>query len=157
MQVHESSLELARQFLDYYHPLGAGGSLKGQREMLAGYENELPVFLAVFVTPRSRWHNYDVRLELSRLAWTPYAKRSASTFLRQCIRILRRQYDGLIVTYALPGTDGIVYKRAGFYHSGSSSGASWSRRGADSGERPTPDTIGTGHQLKRFFASLDRP
>ena len=129
--------------------------MRGAMVSLAGYSDELawPVFVAVFVHPRSRWKHYPVSLELSRLAWSPLAKRSASTFLRKCLRLLRRRgHIGLVVTYAMPGTSGIVYERAGFRQDGYSSGASWSVRGP--GERPTPDTIGDKVQLKRFFAQL---
>lgn len=152
MDVTAISTEFAREFLDAHHPLRAGGSLRGALLCLAGYEDGWPVFLAVFVYPRSRWKHRPVRLELSRLAWSPLAKASASTFLRKCLRLLKRSYSGQVVTYALPGTDGIVYERAGFEHNGYSGGASWSKRGP--GERPTPTTIGTGRKLKRFFAEL---
>lgn len=147
-----ATIEFSRQFLDTYHPLGAGGCLRGVIFSFVGFENEWPVFLAVFVSPRSRWKRYNVVLELSRLAWSPLAQHSASTFLRKCLRILRRQYSGLSVTYAMPETSGIVYERAGFKRDGFSSGASWSRRGP--GERSTPNTIGEGKKLKRFFAKL---
>ena len=154
MMIQPVSNQLARQFLDHHHPLRCRGSLRGQKHIFAGYENNLPTFIAVFVSPRSRWRNHNVTLELSRLAWSPTAKHSASTFLRQCIRILRPTYTGLIVTYALPNTEGIVYTRAGFYPAGYSDGAAWSKRGP--GERATPNTIGTNRKLKRFFASLER-
>lgn len=152
MKVHPVSVDFARDFLDAFHPLRSGGSLKGVIVCLAGIEHGWPAFLAVFTYPRSRWKNYPVRLELSRLAWSPVAKRSASTFLRKCIRMLRKTNDGLIVTYAMPGTSGIVYERAGFYQDGESSGCSWSRRGP--GERKTPETVGTGRKLKRYFLEL---
>lgn len=154
MDTIEVTADFARLFLDSYHPLKSGGCLRGLAHAFAGYENGWPTFVAVFVHPRSRWKHYPVVLELSRLAWSPMAIRSASTFLRKCLRLLKRHYDGLVVTYALPGTSGIVYERAGFYRDGHSSGSPWSRRGADSGERPTPDTVGTGRNLKRFFAEL---
>ena len=152
------SSDFAREFLDAYHPLGAGGAMRGALVNLAGYSDDLawPVFVATFVYPRSRWKHYPVSLELSRLAWSPLAKRSASTFLRKCLRVLRQrgEYTGLVVTYAMPGTSGIVYERAGFWHEGFSGGASWSVRGPS--ERPTPNTIGNKAQLKRFFAALVR-
>ena len=147
-----ASNEFARHFLDANHPLRTGGCLRGAILCLAGYENGWPSFLAVFVYPRARWKHYPVKLELSRLAWSPMAMGSAVTFLRKCIRILRRTYRGLLVTYALPGTEGILYERAGFKHVGHSGGCSWSKRGA--GERPTPETIGTGRYLKRYFCEL---
>lgn len=152
MEVRTGSTVFARQFLEAYHPLGCGGSLRGQKVILVGYEDGWPTMVAVFCAPRSRWRHYDVVLNLSRLAWAPTAQRSASTFLRKCLRLLRRQWKGLIVTYALPGTEGVVYERAGFRHNGYSGKTAWSHRG--SGERPTPDTIGTGRKLKRFFAEL---
>jgi len=158
MIVQEVSNDFAKTFLDAYHPLGAGGAMRGALVSLAGYSDDLmwPVFVAVFVYPRSRWKHYPVSLELSRLAWSPLAKRSASTFLRKCLRMLRQQgrFTDLVVTYALPGTSGIVYERAGFWQDGYSGGASWSVRGP--GERPTPKTIGNKTQLKRFFAALGR-
>lgn len=153
MIVKSVSTEFAKNFLDQYHPLRSGGSLKGLQIAFAGFEDGWPTFLAVFTTPRSRWSKFQVALELSRLAWSPLAKRSASTFLRKCIRMLRPYREGLIVTYAMPGTSGIVYERAGFEHNGYSSGCSWSNRGP--GERSTPETIGTGRKLKRYFASLN--
>ena len=152
MDVWPVSTQIAAEFLNANHPLRAGGSLRGSIVSLAGFEDGWPTFLAVFVYPRSRWKHYPVVLELSRLAWSPMAKHSAATFLRKCIRRLRQEFSGLVVTYALPGTEGILYRRAGFYESGTSGGASWSRRGP--GERPTPRTIGTGKRLKRFFVEL---
>jgi len=152
VKIEAVSSEFATEFLNANHPLRAGGSLRGQVVCLAGFEYDWPMFLAVFVWPRARWKNYSVMLELSRLAWSPLCRHSASTFLRQCVRILRRTYSGLIVTYALPGTEGILYERAGFYHDGYSGGASWSKRGP--GERLTPETIGTGRKLKRYFVDL---
>lgn len=152
MIVTSGTVEFAREFIDAYHPLQTKGSLRGALEIFIGHENSWPTFVAVFVYPRSRWKYYPVVLELSRLAWSPLAKRSASTFLRKCLRVLRREYSGLVVTYALPGTTGVVYERAGFRRNGCSGGASWSRRG--SSERPTPETIGTGQKLARFFAKL---
>lgn len=149
MEVLPVNPDFAKLFLNSYHPLMSGGCLKGAVEILAGYESGWPVFVAVFTTPRGRWVHYNVVLELSRLAWSPMAKCSATTFLRKCFRILRKKYNGLIVTYALPGTDGVLYERAGFERCGSSSGCPWSRRGK--GERATPDTIGTGKKLPRFF------
>lgn len=38
MNIESVSSEFASKFLDAYHPLGAGGSLKGQLEILAGFE-----------------------------------------------------------------------------------------------------------------------
>ncbi len=152
IDISSVSTDFARNFLNANHPLRASGCLRGAALCLAGYEQDWPTFLAVFVHPRARWKHYPVKLELSRLAWAPTAKHSATTFLRKCIRILRRTFSGLLVTYALPGTEGILYERAGFEHVGHSSGASWSRRGE--GERPTPETIGTGKRLKRYFCKL---
>ena len=152
MDVSTVSTDFAKDFLDAYHPLHAKGSLRGALHCFAGYEDEWPTFIAVFVYPRSRWRKYPVVLELSRLAWSPLAQRSASTFLRKCMRILGREYDGLCVTYALPGTSGVVYERAGFYQDGYSGGASWGKRGP--GERPTPPTIWTGRRWKRFLSDL---
>jgi hypothetical protein len=156
MIVQEVSTAFAAEFLNANHPLRASGALRGALVCLAGYSaGSWPVFVAVFVYPRSRWRRYPVSLELSRLAWSPLAKRSASTFLRKCLRYLRQQgRDGLVVTYAMPGTSGVVYERAGFWHDGYSSGASWARRGP--GERPTPNTIGNKIRLKRFFAEISR-
>ena len=152
MEIQLANTDYAKDFLDAYHPLRAGGSLRGALVCMAGYEDGWPTFLAVFVYPRARWRNYPVRLELSRLAWSPLAKHSAATFLRKCLRRLRRDYCGMVVTYALPGTEGLVYERSGFHHDGYSGGAAWSRRGP--GERSTPNTIGTGRKLKRYFAEL---
>ena len=155
MIVKEITSNRIKPFLDSYHPLGAGGALKGLKIALAGFvvDESEPRFVAIFVYPRSRWKHYAVSLELARLAWSPLAERSASTFLRKCLRILRQLgYTGLVVTYAMPGTPGIVYERSGFKHDGYSSGASWSVRGP--GERRTPKTIGEGRKLKRFFAEI---
>jgi len=94
-----------------------------------------------------------VTLELSRLAISPHARRSAATFLRKVARYLRKRgYCGFIVTYALPGTSGAVYIRAGWTPFGRSSGARRSRRGPNG--RPTPDTVGSGIRLARFILSL---
>jgi len=155
MNVREAKTTTLKPFLEAYHPMGAGGSLKGLKIGLAGYaEGDIqPRFVAVFVYPRSRWKHYNVTLELARLAWSPQAERSASTFLRKCMRILKqRNYTGLVVTYAMPKTPGVVYERAGFHHDGYSSGASWSVRGPK--ERKTPKTIGDGKKLKRFFGEI---
>lgn len=151
MKISPVSTQFAKEFLDAYHPLGSGGSLKGQVLILGGFENDWPVFVAVFVTPRSRWKR-PVKIELSRLAWSPLAKGSATTFLRKALRGQVRQLVkkvGLCVTYALPGTDGIIYERAGFERVGTSSGCSWRIRGP--GERATPDTVGYKQKLPRFF------
>jgi len=151
-----SSPAALRTFIDAYHPLRTGGALKGLRVALWGYEDAeavMPVFLAVFVTPRARWRTLPVSLELTRLVISPHATRSASTFLRACHRYLRRHgYTGYVVTYALPGTEGLVYQRAGWQAYGTSSGASWSRRGP--GERPTPKTIGDGIRLQRYILPI---
>lgn len=145
--------EQAKLFLDTYHPLGAGGSLRGQKYIFGGYEGDWPVFCAVFASPRSRWKNTNVVLELTRLAWSPLAVRSAATFLKKCLRMLRSSgMRGDVVTYALPGTTGKVYLACGFKPFGHSSGTPWSRRGP--GERPTPNTIGTGKKLLRFRYTL---
>ena len=150
MKVQLTSNEFAKDFLNAYHPLRAGGCLRGAAFRFAGYEDSWPTFLAVFVHPRSRWKNYPVSLELTRLAWSPLANRSAATFLKSCLRLLRKMgVKGLVVTYALPGTEGVLYERTGFKHGGYSGGAPWSKRGP--GERPTPETIGTGRKLKRYF------
>lgn len=156
MDVDFASPSLAKTMLDHFHPLRSGGCLKGAKFIIAGYENQIPVFVAVFVSPRSRWKNYDVRLNLSRLAWSPTAKHSATTFLRRSIRLLKQHGcdDGLIVTYAMPGTSGMLYERAGFYNCGYSSGCSWGHRGKN--ERATPNTIGYKIKLKRYFFSLKR-
>jgi hypothetical protein len=142
--------EIARQFLDRFHPLGAGGALRGAKYVLGGLEDGRLAFVAVFSAPRSRWTRVPVSLELSRLAIAPYAARSASTFLQKAVRYLRSQgVRGLIVTYALPGTSGLVYRRAGWRPFGFSSGAYRSRRGPNG--RPTPDTVGSGRRLRRFI------
>jgi hypothetical protein len=142
--------EVARQFLNRFHPLGAGGALRGARYILGGFEDGRLSFLALLTSPRSRWSRIPVRLELSRLAIAPWAVHSASTFLRKVERYLRRQgFRGAIVTYALPGTSGMVYVRAGWRPFGRSSGAHRSRRGPNG--RPTPDTVGSGRRLARFI------
>jgi hypothetical protein len=146
-------LEVARGFLDKYHPLGARGSLRGARYILGGFEDGQLVFVAVFAAPRSRWVHTPVCLELSRLAFSPFARHSASTFLQKSVRYLRSQgVRGLIVTYALPGTSGLVYLRAGWRPFGRSSGAYRSRRGPNG--RSTPDTVGSGRRLMRFIFCL---
>lgn len=156
IEIQEIPSPAAKALISAYHPLGARACLRGAKVCLAGYEDGWPSFVALFTTPRSRWKHYPVTLELSRLAWSPLARRSASTFLRKCLRYLRRRgLTGLVVTYALPGTSGLVYTRAGFQPAGVSSGAPWSRRGP--GERPTPNTIGTGRALLRFFYPLSPP
>lgn len=145
-----------KTFIAAHHPLGVGGCLKGLRFALWGYEEEnsiTPSFLAVFVTPRAIWKHYNVTLELTRLVIAPYAQRSATTFLRACQRWLRKQRQtGLIVSYALPGTEGLVYLRAGWHEVGTSSGTSWTRRGPNA--RPTRATVGDGKKLKRFMVQL---
>ena len=142
--------EIARQFLDRFHPLGAGGALRGARYILGGFEDGRLSFLALFTAPRSRFSRVPVSLELSRLAIAPWATRSASTFLRKVERYLRSQgFRGVIVTYALPGSSGAVYVRAGWRPFGRSSGAYRSRRGPNG--RPTPDTVGSGVRLARFI------
>jgi hypothetical protein len=142
--------DLANQFLNKFHPLGAGGSLRGAKHILGGFEDGQLSFLALLTSPRSRWSRNSIHLELSRLAIAPWAVHSASTFLRKVERYLRRQgFRGAIVTYALPGTSGLVYLRAGWRPFGRSSGARRSRRGPNG--RPTPDTVGSGRQLERFI------
>ncbi len=155
---HQSAdCDSIRAFVDAYHPLGAGGALKGLIVALWGYERDddlLPAFLAVFVHPRARWRKLDVRLELSRLVIAPYAQRSASTFLRACMRYLRRErFGGFAVTYVLPGASGLLYERAGWQRYGQSSGASWARRGP--GERATRRTVGDGKRLVRYIYNID--
>jgi hypothetical protein len=142
--------EIARRFLDRFHPLGAGGALRGSKYVLGGFEEGRLSFVALLTSPRSRWSRNSVHLELSRLAIAPWAVHSASTFLRKMGRYLRRQgFRGAIVTYALPGSSGAVYARAGWRPFGRSSGARRSRRGPNG--RPTPDTIGSGRRLARFI------
>jgi hypothetical protein len=150
--IARASVETARQFLDAWHPLMAGGSLSGQKRIYAGYEDNspFPSFVAVFCAPRSRWRKTHVDLELTRLAWSSLAVRSAVTFLRKVMR--QRELRGMaIVTYALPGTEGKLYIDSGFDPFGTSSGSSWSKRGP--GERLTPPTIGEGKKLLRFLVA----
>jgi len=142
--------DLAKQFLDRFHPLGAGGALRGAKHVLGGFEDGRLSFLALLTSPRSRFSRVPVSLELSRLAMAPWAVHSASTFLRKVERYLRRQgFRGLVVTYAMPGSSGAVYLRAGWRPFGRSSGARRSRRGPNG--RPTPDTVGSGVRLARFI------
>jgi hypothetical protein len=142
--------DLAKQFLNKYHPLGAGGSLRGAKYVLGGFEDGRLSFLALLTSPRSRWSRNSIHLELSRLAMAPWAVHSASTFLTKVERYLKRQgFQGVIVTYALPGCSGMVYRRAGWRPFGRSSGARRSRRGPNG--RPTPDTVGSGRRLARFI------
>jgi hypothetical protein len=142
--------EIARQFLDRFHPLGAGGSLRGAKYILGGFEDGRLSFLALLASPRSRWSCYSIHLELSRLAVAPWAAHSASTFLKKVERYLKRQgFKGVIITYAMPGSSGAVYERAGWRPFGRSSGARRSRRGPNG--RPTPDTVGSGRRLARFI------
>lgn len=145
-----ADINFVRTFLDTYHPLRAGGALKGLRYAFVGCEDEWPVMLAVFCTPRSRWKRKNVVLELSRLAWSPIARHSTSTFLRKCLRLLKAHgISGCVVTYAMPGTSGLVYERAGFGRYGMSSGAWRSRTGPN--RKPRPDTVGSGVRLARFI------
>jgi hypothetical protein len=142
--------ELARNFLNKYHPLGAGGALRGAKHVLGGFEDGQLAFVAVLAAPRSRWVHTPVSLELSRLAFSPFARYSASTFLKKVERYLRSQgFRGVVITYALPGCAGMVYRRAGWRPFGFSSGAYRSRRGPNG--RPTPDTVGSGRRLARFI------
>ena len=142
--------EIARGFLDQYHPLGAGGALRGAKYVLGGFEDGRLSFLALLTVPRSRFSRVPVSLELSRLAMAPWAVHSASTFLRKVERYLRGQgFRGTIITYAMPGSSGVVYVRAGWRPFGFSSGAYRSRRGPNG--RPTPDTVGSGRRLARFI------
>jgi hypothetical protein len=150
LAVFPVGLEIARAFLDRYHPLGARGSLRGAKHVIGGFEDGQLVFVAVFTAPRSRWTRIPVILELSRLAFSPNARHSASTFLQKSVRYLRSQgIRGFIVTYALPGSYGLVYLRAGWRPFGCSSGSYRSRRGSNG--RPTPDTVGSGCRLRRFI------
>jgi len=153
LSVVEIDREVARAFIDAHHPLKTRGALRGCVIALGGFEEHGLSFVALFVYPRSRWTRIPVTLELSRLAISPNARRSAATFLRKVARVLRRRgFRGFIVTYALPGTSGAVYIRAGWTPFGRSSGARRSRRGPRG--RPTPDTVGSGARLARFILSL---
>jgi hypothetical protein len=148
--------EVARSFLDRYHPMGTGGALKGACYVLGGFEDGQLAFVALLTYPRSRWSRLQIKLELSRLGIAPYAKHSASTFLRKMARYLRsNSFRGLVITYAMPDTSGLVYVRAGWLPFGYSSGARRSRRGPRG--RPTPDTIGSGRRLKRFILAIGVP
>ena len=153
LDVVEIDRETARSFIDAFHPLQTRGALRGYAIALGGFEDGDLSFVALFVHPRSRWTRVPVTLELSRLAISPHARRSAATFLRKVARYLRKRgYCGYAVTYALPGTSGEVYVRAGWTPFGLSSGARRSRRGPNG--RPTPDTVGSGIRLARFILSL---
>jgi hypothetical protein len=153
LSVVEIDRETARSFIDAYHPLGTRGALRGYAIALGGFEEHGLSFVALFAHPRSRWTRIPVTLELSRLAISPNARRSAATFLRKVTRILRKRgFRGYAVTYALPGSSGAVYVRAGWIPFGRSSGARRSRKGPNG--RPTPDTAGSGVRLARFILSL---
>lgn len=153
LEVVEIDRETARSFIDAYHPLGTRGALRGYVIALGGFEEHGLSFVALFVYPRSRWTRIPVTLELSRLAISPNARRSAATFLRKVARVLRRRgFHGFVVTYAMPGTSGAVYARSGWIPFGRSSGARRSRKGPNG--RPTPDTIGSGVRLARFILPL---
>jgi hypothetical protein len=45
--------QIARQFLDRFHPLGAGGALRGARYVLGGFEDGRLSFVALLTSPRS--------------------------------------------------------------------------------------------------------
>jgi len=153
LEVVEIDREVARAFIDAHHPMKTRGALRGCAIALGGFEDGELSFVALFAHPRARWTRVPVTLELSRLAISPNARRSAATFLRKVARYLRKRgYCGYAVTYALPGTSGEVYVRAGWTPFGRSSGARRSRRGPRG--RPTPDTIGSGVRLARFILSL---
>jgi GNAT superfamily N-acetyltransferase len=153
LDVVEIDRETARAFIDAHHPMKTRGALRGMAIALGGFEDGELSFVALFVHPRSRWTRIPVALELSRLAISPNARRSAATFLRKAARVLKRRgFRGFVVTYALPGTSGEVYARAGWRPYGRSSGARRSRRGPNG--RPTPDTAGSGVRLARFILSL---
>jgi hypothetical protein len=154
LEVIEIDLETARAFIDAFHPLQTRGALRGCAIALGGFEEGELSFVALFTHPRSRWTRIPVTLELSRLAIAPNARRSAATFLRKVARILRKRgFRGYVVTYALPGTSGAVYIRAGWTPFGRSSGARRSRRGPNG--RPTPDTVGSGVRLARFILRIE--
>lgn len=153
LSVVEIDREVARAFIDAHHPMKTRGALRGMILALGGYEDGELSFVALFAHPRARWTRIPVALELSRLAISPHARRSAATFLRKVARVLRKRgFRGFVVTYALPGTSGAVYVRAGWTPFGRSSGARRSRRGPNG--RPTPDTAGSGIRLARFILSL---
>jgi len=153
LDVVEIDRETARSFIDAFHPLQTRGALRGYAIALGGFEEHGLSFVALFTHPRARWTRVPVTLELSRLAISPNARRSVATFLRKVARVLKRRgFRGFIVTYALPGTSGEVYVRAGWRPYGRSSGARRSRRGPNG--RPTPDTVGSGVRLARFILSL---
>jgi GNAT superfamily N-acetyltransferase len=154
LEVVEIDREIARAFIDAFHPLKTRGALRGMILALGGYEDGDLSFVALFTHPRSRWKRIPVALELSRLAISPHARRSAATFLRKVARILRKRgFRGFVVTYAMPGTSGSVYMRAGWIPFGRSSGARRSRRGPNG--RPTPDTAGSGVRLARFILQIE--
>jgi hypothetical protein len=153
LEVVEIDREVARAFIDAHHPMRTRGALRGMILALGGYEDGDLSFVALFAHPRSRWTRIPVTLELSRLAISPHARRSAATFLRKAARVLKRRgFRGFAITYAMPGTSGSVYARSGWVPFGRSSGARRSRRGPNG--RPTPDTVGSGVRLARFILSL---
>jgi hypothetical protein len=154
LEVVEIDRETARKFIDAHHPLKTRGALRGCAIALGGFEDGELSFVALFAHPRSRWTRVPVALELSRLAISPNARRSAATFLRKVARVLRRRgFRGFVVTYAMPGTSGAVYARSGWIPFGRSSGARRSRRGPNG--RPTPDTVGSGVRLARFTLQIE--
>jgi len=153
LSVVEIDRETARSFIDAFHPLQTRGALRGMVIALGGFEEHGLSFVALFAYPRARWTRLPVTLELSRLAISPNARRSAATFLRKVARFLRKRgFRGFAITYAMPGSSGAVYIRAGWIPFGRSSGARRSRKGPNG--RPTPDTIGSGVRLARFILSL---
>ena len=154
LEVIEIDRETARAFIDAHHPMKTRGALRGCAIALGGFEEHGLSFVALFVHPRSRWTRIPVTLELSRLAISPNARRSAATFLRKAARVLRKRgFRGFVVTYALPGSSGAVYVRAGWRPFGRSSGARRSRKGPNG--RPTPDTVGSGIRLARFILQIE--
>jgi len=82
LEVVEIDREVARAFIDAHHPMKTRGALRGCAIALGGFEDGELSFVALFAHPRARWTRVPVTLELSRLAISPHARRSAATFGR---------------------------------------------------------------------------
>lgn len=123
-EVREISHGEAFDFVLRYHYSGRFPA--GAMYRYGKYEHGLLNGVCVFGSPASPWVSVsavgkpNAVLELQRLALSHNKPNEASTFVAKCLRMLSKEFRGIVVSYADVGAGhhGGVYQALGFNYSG---------------------------------------